>query len=40
MQASQEMNHENDQQMEVDEIIHDFLYRVIYQDKHLWYEDS
>jgi hypothetical protein len=40
MQASQEMNHENDQQMEVDEIIHDFLYRVIYQDKRLWYEDS
>jgi hypothetical protein len=25
--------------MEVDEIIHDFVYPMIYQDKHLLYED-
>jgi hypothetical protein len=25
--------------MEVDEITHDFVYPVIYQDKHLLYED-
>ncbi len=35
IRANQEINHENDQQMEVDEIIHDFVYRGIYPDKHL-----
>jgi hypothetical protein len=33
------MNHGNDQRMEADEIIHVLVYRVIYQDKHLLYED-
>jgi hypothetical protein len=40
MKANQEMNHENDQQVEVDEIIPDFVYLMICLDKHLWYEDS
>jgi hypothetical protein len=34
-EANLEMIHENDQQMEVDEIIHGFVYREIYPDKHL-----
>ena len=33
------MNHENDQQMEVDEKVHDFVYLMICLDKHLSYED-
>jgi hypothetical protein len=33
------MDQENVEQMEVDEIVPDFVCRVIYQDKHLYYED-
>jgi hypothetical protein len=33
------MNHENDQRMEVGETFHVLVYQVIYQDRHLLYED-
>lgn len=33
------MSPENDHRMEVDETVHDFVYRVICQGKHLWCED-
>jgi hypothetical protein len=39
LQANLELNHENDQQMEVDEITRDFVCPVLYPDKHLFYED-
>ena len=39
-EANQEMNRENDHQMEVDGIVHDFVYREICRDKHFCFEDT
>jgi len=39
MKANQEINHENDQKIEVDEIIHDCIDLMICPDKHLSCED-